>query len=327
MRKILTFWSGANIWGQVAFCTLYLNKRVNFGWIVQKQPPDVNSKFDKRFWLGDDHNMNWTLIQPLAFAGLVSAVVSGLAFWRGALSASGAVAALVVGICVVGLGGWEWGVLLGLFFISSSLLSRFKEDEKKPAAQNFAKGHQRDWGQVVANGGLGAGLALGSILLSTDVWFLIFIGVMAAVTADTWATEIGTLSRTPPRLITTGQPVMPGTSGAMSALGTLVSLIGGGVIGAAAGLLSEIPFGLALFLGSFGGLAGSLFDTFLGATVQGVYYSESKHKETEKKFDSHGRPNSLKRGWSWVSNDWVNFIASCGGGLVSLLLHTIWISI
>lgn len=260
------------------------------------------------------------LFAQLGTAFLLSAFIVALAFWRGSLSSTGAIGALLVGTLIFGLGGWIWGVLLGLFFVSSSLLSHYKEEQKKAAAEKFDKGHRRDLAQVMANGGIGALLALLAYLLPHPGWFAAFIGVMGTVTADTWATELGTLSSQPPRLITTGGRVEVGTSGGVTLFGTAVSLFGGMLVGLTAGLLSEMSIALALWLGGVGGLAGSLFDSLLGATVQAVYYSKIKQKETEKKLDVDGRPNPRVRGASWMSNDVVNLLASLFGGLVSFLL-------
>jgi uncharacterized membrane protein len=49
---------------------------------------------------------------------------------------------------------------------------------------------------------------------------------------DTLASELGILSNSPPRLITTFKKVPSGTNGAMSVWGTFVSIAGGGFIGA-----------------------------------------------------------------------------------------------
>ncbi len=261
----------------------------------------------------------------LLYAFLLSSLIVALALWRGSLSYSGAVGALVVGTLIFGLGGWQWGVLLGLFFVSSSLLSHFKEAEKRVAAEKFDKGHRRDSGQVIANGGLGAVLAVLSAVWLWAGWFPLFVGVMATVTADTWATELGTLSHKPPRLITNGRIVEVGTSGGVSVLGTAVSLTGGFLIGLAAGLL-EPNYSLWLMtgLGALGGLLGSLFDSLLGATVQQIYYCDVCQKDTERKIHKCGHETRPLRGWSWLNNDLVNLWASLIGGGTAVILWLLW---
>lgn len=251
-------------------------------------------------------------------AFLVSALVVALAVWRGSLSRSGAVGAAVVGTLTFGLGGWQWGALLGLFFVSSSLLSHFKEAEKRSAAEKFDKGHRRDMGQVAANGGIGALVALLSALVLSDAWYPFFIGIMATVTADTWATELGTLSKRPPRLITNGRVVEVGTSGGISWLGTVVSLAGGGIIGLAASIMGSRLILTFILIGAVGGLAGSLFDSLLGATVQRIYYCEACQKDTERRLHKCGTQTRPLRGWPWLNNDLVNFFASLVGGGVAL---------
>jgi len=254
-------------------------------------------------------------------AFFLSLVVVIIFYWRGSLSLSGAVGALIVGTLIFGLGGWVWGVLLAVFFVSSSLLSHFKEDEKKVAAEKFDKGHRRDIGQVMANGGLGSLVAVLSVLVPSEAWFPMFVGIMGTVTADTWATELGTLARRPPRLITTGQLVDVGTSGGVSPLGTAVSLAGGMIIGLAAALLyGEITPIVAVLAGALGGFLGSLVDSLLGATVQQVYYCDVCEKDTERKIHKCGNETRPLRGWSWLNNDLVNLLASFAGGLTAVAI-------
>lgn len=270
-------------------------------------------------------------LQALLTGFVLSLVIAGLAYRRGSLAASGAIGAVVVGTLVFGLGGWVWGVLLALFFVSSSALSHFKEGEKAATAEKFEKGHRRDMGQVLANGGLGALIAVLSAVVPESVvpnslWFFLFLGVMATVAADTWATELGTLSQSPPRLITSGQVVEVGTSGGISGLGILVSLAGGALIGLAAGLLGGIAGMLGsnaatvlllTAVGAAAGLAGSLTDSLLGATLQQIYYCDVCGKETESRVHRGSHETRPLRGWSWMNNDLVNLISSLVGGLAA----------
>jgi uncharacterized membrane protein len=69
-----------------------------------------------------------------------------------------------------------------------------------------------------------------------------------------------------------------------------------------------------------GGLAGSLFDSLLGATVQGIYFCERCGKETESPIHRCGQTTRLFRGWPWLNNDLVNLLASAVGGLVAVAL-------
>jgi len=257
-------------------------------------------------------------------AFFLSSLIVALALWRGSLSRSGGIAALIVGTLTFGLGGWLWGVLLAIFFVSSSLLSHFKEDAKRAAAEKFEKGHRRDSGQVIANGGLGALLAVASVVWPSPIWLPLFVGVMATVTADTWATELGTLARRPPRLITNGRIVEVGTSGGVSPLGTGVSLVGGLFIGLIAGWFSpDLGLQTGALIGAAGGLSGSLFDSLLGATVQQIYYCERCQKETERQEHKCGSTTRPLRGWRWLNNDLVNLLSSLVGGLVALTIAVI----
>ncbi|KAA3659674.1 MAG: DUF92 domain-containing protein [Chloroflexi bacterium] len=265
--------------------------------------------------------MNFTN-QQLLIAFLLSSFIVALAYWRGSLSRSGAGGAMIVGTLTFGLGGWVWGVLLGIFFVSSSLLSHYKEQEKQAASEKFDKGHRRDFGQVMANGGLGAVVALFHAIWPSPLWLAFFVGVMGTVTADTWATELGTLSKQPPRLITTRRIVEVGTSGGVSLLGTAVSAAGGLLIGLATGLLAGQFLWLFALIGTIGGLSGSLFDSLLGATVQRVYYCEIRQKETEKKLNPLGELNNPIRGWAWMSNDMVNMLSSIIGGGLAILFFS-----
>jgi uncharacterized protein (TIGR00297 family) len=264
------------------------------------------------------------MAQRLLLGLVISLCIGGLGYWRKSLSESGVAGAVLTGTAIFGFGGWHWGLLLILFFSSSSVLSHFRAQAKEPLAEKFDKGGQRDLGQALANGGWGALLALASFLWPSPLWFAAFVGAMAAVNADTWATEIGVMAPRPPRLITTWKRVPVGTSGAISVLGTGAALAGAAFIGAFAALFAWIagmpaPW-LYLLVGALGGLAGSLVDSLLGATVQGIYYCPACEKETERRVHRCGTATQPLRGWPQLTNDWVNFLASVAGSAVAAAL-------
>jgi len=251
---------------------------------------------------------------------LLAILVAGLAWRVGSLSTSGAWAAILTGGLIFGLGGLPWAILLLAFFISSSALSRAYKKRKASLADKFSKGERRDWGQVLANGALGALLAIGYFIPPHHEWlWMAFAGAMAAVNADTWSTELGVLSPIPPRMITSGQKVERGTSGGVTLVGTLAALGGAALIAVLSSIFTASQVWLAgLGIIIFGGLVGAMVDSVLGATVQAIYWCPTCSKETER-HPSHtcGSITSQVRGWSWVNNDVVNFACSLTGAIVA----------
>ena len=259
---------------------------------------------------------------PLQFSLglLLSALIGYLGYRRRSLAPSGVLGAILIGTTLFGLGGWAWGTLLVVFFVSSSALSHFKEASKAALVEKFSKGSQRDLAQALANGGAAALIALANVLWPHPAWWVAFAASVATVNADTWATELGVLSRTPPRLITTGRPVVAGTSGSLTRLGTLAALGGAALIGlVAAGfhLAQGRPALEAVALVAvvaLAGLLGALVDSLLGATVQAIYTCDHCAQETER-HPTHrcGNPTRHLRGWRWLDNDWVNFMSAVAG--------------
>lgn len=249
---------------------------------------------------------------------LLGIVVGYLAYRASALSANGAVAAALVGGMIFGLGGMPWATLLLVFFVSSSLLSRVYKQRKGSLKEKFAKGYQRDYAQVLANGSLGALLVLIHWFTPDQIGLWIaFIGSMAAVNADTWGTELGVLSTSPPRLITNWIEVEKGTSGGVTLLGYLASFAGGMIIGIFAAIFTSGA--MVIVIAVLGGLAGATADSILGATVQGIFYCPFCVKETESHPVHHcGTETTYVRGWRWLNNDLVNLICSLVGAGIAV---------
>lgn len=284
------------------------------------------------------------IIAQLAIGLVLSGLVGLAAYRRGSLSRSGVAGAMIVGTAIFGFGGLAWGLTLITFFVTSSLLSHYKEAVKEKLAEKFDKGHRRDLGQALANGGAGALIAVGYAIRPDPVLLAAFAGAMATVNADTWATELGVLNKRPPRLITTFTEVEAGTSGAVSPRGTLAALGGAALIGVALFVLMQLECTIATWGGKFlidpcafhlwqlsivliatpAGLGGALFDSLLGATVQAIYFCPKCQKETEKRIHTCGTPTDLRRGWRWLNNDMVNFVSSAvGAGIAAGLWRVV----
>src|SRR6266498_2883877 len=176
----------------------------------------------------------------LLYGFILAIIIATLAYHAHSLDKSGAFAAAFIGTIVFGIGGWQWAILLLTFFITSSGLSRAFKKRKEGLDEKFSKGHERDAGQVFGNGGLAMLFAaLHAFYPESILPWVGFAAALAAVNADTWATELGVLNPTPPRMITDfGKHVEKGTSGGVSLWGTSAALLGSSIIALLAALFT-----------------------------------------------------------------------------------------
>lgn len=271
---------------------------------------------------------------------LCALLVSVAAYRKQSLSKSGMAAAAVMGTVYYGAGNLFWFGILLLFFVTSSIFSKFRGDRKRELEQSYAKSSQRDAVQVFANGGLGMLACIGNAIWPNAVWSYLFIGFMAAVTADTWATEWGGLSKRPPRSVLTWKLLPPGTSGGVSWLGSLAGLAGAMMIGGAAWILSLWSHGVGLLdirmlmahitdsslsvlslwkwviVGGVAGLAGSFIDSVLGASLQKMNRCSVCGQSVEVAIHCD-KPAVPERGIGWINNDAVNLISSLAAGAIA----------
>lgn len=259
-------------------------------------------------------------IEHLFLALVCAAGVAGIGRRARALSLSGAIAAAVIGFLLFGMGGVPGAAALLLFFVSSSLLSRWRKRDKGRLA--FEKGGERDAGQVLANGGVAAVCALLLPVLGSPAWLRVaLLAALAAANADTWATEIGALARRPPRLITTFQAAPAGASGAVSLPGTAAALAGALLVASVAFSFGAGAAGMAA--ATLGGFVGALSDSVLGATIQAQFRCSVCGAVTER--TSHcGETAPLARGLPGVTNDVVNGIAVLTGSVAGAALFNLF---
>lgn len=249
----------------------------------------------------------------LVFAAAIAAAAHRLR----ALTLTGAIAAAAVGALIFVAGGIAWSVLLLAFFVTSSALSRIPRGDDGL----IAKGGRRDAAQVLANGGIPALVALAAILLPGHNWLVPYAGALAAATADTWATEVGRLSRTPPRHVTTGRRVRPGTSGGVTPLGVGASVAGASVL---AGVAALAGLGSQAIWVALAGTFGSLLDSILGATLQEIRRCPVCLETTEQIYHVPcGTRTIVIGGVRGLNNDGVNALTAISSALMATVLFAL----
>ncbi len=262
--------------------------------------------------------MIYSLLLGLFFASVVAFISYKVKF----LTFDGAIATFVLAGVIFGLGGLKWSVPILSFFILSSLLSKLRKNINEEVETYFEKTGVRDAMQVIANGGLGGILVIINSFYYNELFYLIYLSTLAAVCADTWATEIGTWRKTATYNILNLKPITQGVSGGISLRGTFGAFMGAVVI-AISGLpwinFNIVPY---IFIIVLSGVAGSIFDSFLGATIQAQYKCNTCNKVTEKIFHC-GQKSIHFRGYDWLNNDAVNLFSGVAGALVILLFKSL----
>lgn len=239
-----------------------------------------------------------------ALSALIAASVALGGWVAGWLTAGAAVAATAVGMSVLIGAGLPGLALLGMFFVSGSLLSA----RGRP-------GSRRTVVQVAANGWTAAlgGLA---IPFAPSLGWAVLAGGLAAAQADTWATEIGRRSRHPPRLITTGRVVEAGTSGGITALGTVAAAAGASTLALVAWVLRA---DMAVAWLPAVGVGGMLVDSLLGASLQARFACPACGATVESRRHC-ATTTTPSRGLRWLTNDVVNVLGTGAGATLAALV-------
>jgi uncharacterized protein (TIGR00297 family) len=253
------------------------------------------------------------VIRPAVGAALAAGVA--LAAYRSrALSSDGAIAAFAVGTIVVAAGGWSGAAVLLAFFLPSALLTRMGRERKRSLRGTREPAPRTAW-QVVANGGV-ATLCAVAVLVASAPFNAAFAGAFAAASADTWATEIGTLARRRPVSILTFRPIETGLSGGVTVVGTCAMIAGALCVALVASLLRVAP----LLPVVAAGIAGALLDSIVGASLQARQWCPRCSCECETPLHYCGTPTTMRRGVRWIQNDAVNLTATLCGALVAAAL-------
>lgn len=242
----------------------------------------------------------WLLVILLALAGL-----SVLSYALRALDLLGAVASFFLGLEVALLGGVRWLALMTVFPILGVLATAIghrRKTARKVGEGGEGRGGERGVGNVLGNGLAGALVTL-ALLFDGVPRLAVALGfatALAAVTADTLASELGVLARTARRILPPFPVVPVGVNGAVSLPGQLAAATGALALAAASVPLLGLSWKLAC-IPAVAGFLGCQIDSVLGATLE----------------RDAGRPGPL-------SKQDVNFLAGAIPGLAVLAAAT-WV--
>ncbi|MFP4362364.1 MAG: DUF92 domain-containing protein [Spirochaetia bacterium] len=262
----------------------------------------------------------------LAFSIILGVFLNGVAafgaFYKHAVTISGGIAGFIIGVSLtafVDISGWS---LLMVFFLTSTLLGKYKKAKKAEHQRKHEKGATRDAEQVLANCGAAVIAAAVYYFTGSHAALGAYIAGFAAANADTWASELGILSRKPPVSIKSFAILEPGRSGGVSLPGFVASLAGAAVVSTVgflwmyfSGLVSVQAAIKILLISTAAGFTGSVIDSMLGAFLQVQYKDRTTGQFTEVPFGDHGS-NHQVQGIPWINNDAVNFIASSASVLI-----------
>lgn len=241
------------------------------------------------------------------------------------LTLNGSIAAFFTGLLIFLSFQWQGLVILGLFFLTSSLLTKWKKEMKRDEKAFISEEKKgRSAGQVFANGGTAVLAAMGHILLPDPVWLVMFAAAFATATADTWASEIGFLSKQKPFHLKEWRKVERGMSGAVSPLGTLAAALGASVIGLSFYLLYSASYREIIVI-IIAGFFGNAADTLFGAWFEQKFYCSICKEETEATIHCNTKTARIF-GLSWFTNNLVNFSSTVAGAFIAGGLY-IWMII
>ncbi|MFA5447426.1 MAG: DUF92 domain-containing protein [Sphaerochaeta sp.] len=271
----------------------------------------------------------WFFSLPASFWLLMAIMgaISIASYAARQLTGSGAFAAFLVGFGSTWVLGFGSLATLLFFFITAGILNKLsKRLRGKEMSKIHAKGGRRDAMQVWANGLFAL---LGALLYALDqspVYLVMFATSVAEAASDTFAGDVGILSKREPVSIITGRPMRRGLSGAVSPLGLVSGMLGAILIALTAWSLLLTPDRAGAAGASVIAIAaffGCLIDSVLGATIQAHWWDEESNTLTEHP-TKNGKPLPLERGIRWIDNDMVNLLSNATATLLAFSLMAIF---
>jgi len=249
----------------------------------------------------------------IGFSFVISLITIVLFYFykRKHLSLDGFLSSTLMAGLILGFGGLKYVLPIAIFFILSTLLSKVGMKNLRESKSG------RNANQVFANGGVGLVLCIFNHFYQMELIYIMFLASIAAANSDTWATEIGKLSRKRPKDIISGRSLNVGESGGITFIGLLGSMSGSFVI-ATVGYFLDINTSYLIIL-FISGFLGSIFDSILGSTLQSRFILiDGKTIKEEKETDSYHYSGLVS-----INNNSVNFLCTLSAPIFFILLYLI----
>ncbi len=287
---------------------------------------------------------NFDVLMAYLIIGLSASVALSMIAVKAKVIRRGAVPQSILVGTLVALSGPPSVLLFILFLLYATIVTRLgKEPKIKLGIANDLEG--REASQVAAVGFAPSVMAMVSavtyamgLATAAKVFLISYMASLAATSADTWASEIGVLSRNNPFLITMPKAkVTPGTSGAVTLLGELSSLAGSMVM-ALTYLALALAFNnspnwvkfnwttlnpsiqVVLLVFALGYL-GEVLDSLLGALTQPKYYCDKCGMVTERDVHICGsKARLIYEPRIKLSNEDVNLLTSLIVAIIAVLV-------
>ncbi len=256
---------------------------------------------------------------------VISLVVAGLAYMKKSLSLSGLIAAVFFGsVIYVSAGMLVWGPLIA-FFISSSVITKI-HDRIDPRDKEK---NGRNYVQVISNALVATFFSLIYFFVQKEIYLVAAVVSIATSNSDTWASEIGSLSKGKTYSIINFKEVERGISGAISKLGTMASFFGALLISLVFlliyGLTATLTLQNTIYFATIiavGGFLGCFIDSYLGAIIQAKYKGVLSGRITEVKWLPDEKV-ILASGFALITNDAVNFLSSLSASVITVLMFAV----
>jgi uncharacterized protein (TIGR00297 family) len=259
-------------------------------------------------------------VSHIVLTTIFSLFISLLSFKVKFLTKSGSIAVFILAFIIYAIGKLQWTIPILTFFVFSSILSKIRKNKNKNVESFFEKSSQRDYAQVVANGGTATVLIILYFFTDNNTIFILYVASIAAVCADTWATEIGTMKKNKTYSILNFKKVDQGISGGISFNGILGAIAGALLISLSSVYWTNINHVFYIFVLIISAVLASFVDSFLGAAFQVQYRCVSCNSITEKQIHCN-EPAVKNGGVTWINNDVVNFTGSAAGVIFCFLFQ------